>query len=286
MNLTVVALMAALSLTQAIEKQLENHPESRLQDIYKSFFQEKFGPGHIIPSKASAEKYLREELSECEGWTDPLPVEELGREGRFVRVSLMYLKSGEMAFDDYLDAFVAGAREITDKEYKEWIAEWKEVADAAAAFDIPSYAQDRAEIDKMLKEKKGKLVLHHSEEYNKAYEPHYRIIEKSRFLTLQQKSRYSRVGPKEFSYAISNPGNVVLDVRTADEHSQKHIPGTEMNIDVQKPDFEKKLKESIPAGSTVAIYCRSGRRSKTAAEILLRNSYRVIELDEGINSWF
>ena len=280
-----MALLVTLSLNQAIEKQIELHPETRLQDIYKSFFQDKFGPGHIIPDKSAAEKYLREELAECADWTDPAPVEELGSEGRFVRVSLMYLKSGEMDYDDYLEAFVAGARKISGSEYEEWMREWQKIADAAAAFDIPSYAEDREMIDKMLKERKGKLVLHHSEEYNKAYAPHYRIIEKSRFLELVENSRYSRVGPEEFAFAISNPAYVVLDVRTADEHSQKHIPGTDLNIDVQKQDFEKKLLETVPAGSTVAIYCRSGRRSKVAAEKLTDNGFSVTELDGGIISW-
>ena len=285
MNFGLTVLITVLSLNQAIGRQLEIHPQSRLQDIYKNFFQEKFGPGHIIPDKSAAADYLLKELEECRTWTDPAPVEPLGTQGKFVRVSLMFLKTAELGFEDYLDAFVAGAREITQEEYLEWMDEWKEIADAAAAFDIPSYAEDRKKIDAMLKERKGNLVLHHSAEYNKAYDPHYRIIGKSRYAELLQKSRYSRVGAGEFAYAIANPEYVIVDVRTAEEHSQRCIPGTEMNIDVQKPDFEKKLLESVPAGSTVAIYCRSGRRSKLAAEILLKNSYRVIELDEGINSW-
>ena len=28
--------------------QMDNYPESRLIDLYKNFFQDKFGPGHMI----------------------------------------------------------------------------------------------------------------------------------------------------------------------------------------------------------------------------------------------
>ena len=40
----------------AIERQLATYPESTLQDIYKSFYQEHFGPGHIISDTASARR--------------------------------------------------------------------------------------------------------------------------------------------------------------------------------------------------------------------------------------
>ena len=36
---------------------------------------------------------------------------------------------------------------------------------------------------------------------------------------------------------------------------------------------------------TLAIYCRSGRRSKNAAAILAKEGYKVIELAGGFNSW-
>lgn len=185
----LVSLLLTFTLSQAISQQLEHHPESRLQDIYKAFFQEKFGPGHIIPDKASAEAYLQRELRQCKELKDPQPVEYLGTEGRFVRVSLFCLKSGEIEYEDYLDAFIAGAREITDEEYMQWKEEWKEIADAAAAFNIKDYAQDRAEIDRLLEENEGKLVLHHSKEYNEAYEPHYRIIKSELYEKLISKDR-------------------------------------------------------------------------------------------------
>ena len=52
------------SIQTAIERQMATYPESTLQDIYKSFYQEHFGPGHIISDTASARRYLMRELSE------------------------------------------------------------------------------------------------------------------------------------------------------------------------------------------------------------------------------
>ncbi len=74
--LLVLALVCSFSLfgqpidtvavRSAIERQMATYPESTLQDIYKSFYQEHFGPGHIISDTASARRYLMRELSEME----------------------------------------------------------------------------------------------------------------------------------------------------------------------------------------------------------------------------
>ena len=49
---------------EAISKQLECYPESRVQDIYKSFCQDNLGPGHLIPNPEQARAYLLSELKE------------------------------------------------------------------------------------------------------------------------------------------------------------------------------------------------------------------------------
>ena len=58
------AVMLGQSL-EAVERvvkwQLENYPELRLTDLYKNFFQDKFGPGHMVADTASAGAYIRRE---------------------------------------------------------------------------------------------------------------------------------------------------------------------------------------------------------------------------------
>ena len=50
-------------IKEAVCRQLEAYPQSSLRDLYKNFFQDRFGPGHIVSDTASAGKYLREELA-------------------------------------------------------------------------------------------------------------------------------------------------------------------------------------------------------------------------------
>ena len=101
-----------------------------------------------------------------------------------------------------------------------------------------------------------------------------------------QTNKFKTVDAKEFAAFIKDTAKVtVLDVRTAAEHAEGFIPETHFNIDVLDESFEKEILEKIPHDSIVAIYCRSGRRSKTAGAILESNCYKVVELESGFNGW-
>lgn len=89
---------------------------------------------------------------------------------------------------------------------------------------------------------------------------------------------------EEYAKAIEDTGIVRLDVRTAEEYADGHIANT-INIDVLKDDFEKKTKATLPKDKVIAVNCRSGKRSKNAARILVKNGFKVIELDAGYNDW-
>ena len=90
---------------------------------------------------------------------------------------------------------------------------------------------------------------------------------------------------KEFDIAKDMYYTVLVDVRTAEEHNEGFIPGTDYNFDATSPDFEQQVLNTIPKESVIAIYCRGGNRSKKAMEILYKNGYNVIELAGGINGW-
>lgn len=89
---------------------------------------------------------------------------------------------------------------------------------------------------------------------------------------------------EEYAKAIEDTGIVRLDVRTAEEYADGHIANT-INIDVLKDDFEKKAKATLPKDKVIAVNCRSGKRSKNAERILVKNGFKVIELDAGYNDW-
>lgn len=88
----------------------------------------------------------------------------------------------------------------------------------------------------------------------------------------------------EYAKVIEDTAIVRLDVRTAEEYADGHIANT-INIDVLKDEFEKKAKATLPKDKVIAVNCRSGKRSKNAARILVKNGFKVIELDAGYNDW-
>lgn len=74
-----------------------------------------------------------------------------------------------------------------------------------------------------------------------------------------------------------------MDARTPEEFNEGHIPGA-VNIDVKGENFDAKVAE-LDKSRPVAVYCRSGRRSKVAAERMTNAGLNVTELSEGILSW-
>ena len=102
-------------------------------------------------------------------------------------------------------------------------------------------------------------------------------------ISCQAQSEFKSVDIDEFKIEISKSSVQLVDVRTAQEYSEGHIPGA-MNIDVNAPDFEEKIKV-LDKQENVAIYCRSGRRSKMAANKMTAAGFKVIELNTGFLSW-
>ena len=83
---------------------------------------------------------------------------------------------------------------------------------------------------------------------------------------------------------IIEAGNVILvDVRTQEEYSEKHIPGA-INIANESIGTED-IPELPDKDQLILVYCRSGNRSKQASEKLVKLGYtNIIEIG-GINSW-
>ena len=99
-----------------------------------------------------------------------------------------------------------------------------------------------------------------------------------------QSANYQSVNADAFEKCIADTAIVRLDVRTAKEYADGHIAKTQ-NIDVLRSDFKTKALSLLPKNKTIALYCRSGHRSKIAANILSTNGYNVSELSNGFNGW-
>lgn len=99
-----------------------------------------------------------------------------------------------------------------------------------------------------------------------------------------QQQKFESLDAEAFEQVISDTSVVRLDVRSIDEYASGHIDKA-INIDVMKDDFKTKATSLLPKDKTIALYCRSGRRSKKAAGILVENGYKVVELNSGISGW-
>ncbi len=76
---------------------------------------------------------------------------------------------------------------------------------------------------------------------------------------------------------------LVLDVRTAEEYEELHIPGAVLlPLDEIETSYEEMLPEKE---QVILVYCRSGRRSKIASEFLTEAGYTNILEFGGIIDW-
>ena len=160
---------------------MDNYPESRLQDLYKNFFQDKFGPGHIIADTASAGKYIRMELNSVTVMSQKEYAEITGWEGKFVRVDMVVLKNGMVDYNTFADAFFESAAVTTLPSLDEWRLEWRNIEKIVKELfpNLPGFDEDSRELEEILTG--GHYAVHHSKEYESAYKPHYRLISRKIF---------------------------------------------------------------------------------------------------------
>ena len=186
--LVLVAACSGNPIKEAVSEQLRLYPESRAQDIYKSFCQDNLGPGHLIPNPEYARNYLMEELQAYREDLDSMRYEKpevryvpVGDKGNFVRVDLSVVLDSLITTEALLDAFVRSANEGKLSSEDEWKAKWVAVEDVLRKDfpDIPDLDGDLASIDSLVAE--GHYILHHSGMFEKTYHPHYRIVAKEIF---------------------------------------------------------------------------------------------------------
>ena len=83
----------------------------------------------------------------------------------------------------------------------------------------------------------------------------------------EQEAVYMNITAQEAKEIMdTQEGYVILDVRTQEEYDQGHIPGA---IVISHEEIgEKAEKVLTDKNQLILVYCRSGRRSKIAAEAL------------------
>lgn len=166
-----------MQLRHAIEHQLAVYPQSTLQDVYKAFYQEHFGPEHMITDTAAVRKYLDHELTVMGDERGALYYEPIGLEGNYVRVYLKAVKDNLITAQELLQAFLDSAA-ARQEPAVEWDAKWNTIIEVIDAIK-PGFGD--SERDLLHKASLENQAVHHSRAYNAAYHPHYRIIHRNIF---------------------------------------------------------------------------------------------------------
>ena len=99
-----------------------------------------------------------------------------------------------------------------------------------------------------------------------------------------EESTYRQVNAEEAATMMEEESSyIILDVRTTEEYSEKHIPGA-INIPNETIGTED-IPELPDKEQLILVYCRSGNRSKQAAEKLVKLGYTNIVEFGGIHDW-
>jgi rhodanese-related sulfurtransferase len=89
---------------------------------------------------------------------------------------------------------------------------------------------------------------------------------------------------EQFDKLRREKNNVVLDVRTAREFDQGHVPGA-VNIDISDPQFKKKV-EALDKSKTYLVHCAKGVRSARATKMMSPLGFgEVLDYHGGFDEW-
>ena len=99
-----------------------------------------------------------------------------------------------------------------------------------------------------------------------------------------EKAMYEQITPEEAKKIMdSGEEHIILDTREQDEFDESHIPNA---ILIPYTEIENKAEEMLPdKDKLILVYCRSGRRSKIAAEDLSKLGYTNVKEFGGIIDW-
>ena len=99
-----------------------------------------------------------------------------------------------------------------------------------------------------------------------------------------QEAVYMNITAQEAKQIMdSEEGYIILDTRTQEEYDEGHIPGA---IVIPHDEITDRAEEELPdKDQLLLVYCRSGRRSKIAAEALVELGYTNIKEFGGIIDW-
>lgn len=94
---------------------------------------------------------------------------------------------------------------------------------------------------------------------------------------------YHKITPEEAKKMMDSQKVTVLDVRTQEEYDSGHIAKAKLlPVDTIEASAEAALKDK---DATILVYCKAGKRSKAASNILVEKGYVNVYDFGGIQDW-
>lgn len=104
-------------------------------------------------------------------------------------------------------------------------------------------------------------------------------------INTSKKPIFISLKPKDFEKEINNRNYIVIDVRTPEELIETGRIKFTKNINFLADDFETRINQ-LDKEKTYFLYCRSGKRSFNAMEVMRKNGFtKLVMLDGGISRW-
>lgn len=201
-----ISLSAApITKEEAVDYLVKSFPQAQLVDIYKSFYQDNFGPGHLLGDTLAAKRYFLSELADTTDWGGP-EFEFTGEGKNFVRLNMDLIRKGIVPADEYFEAFQKSLGRVEKPSDEFWISEWAQIDSIIRQKDYHfiDEGSDREYINEKIASRN--FPIHHSDNFNKNYNFHYRIISLPEFEKL--KTKYLK---RQDNISLTHPVKPIYD---------------------------------------------------------------------------
>ena len=162
------------SIELVLRNHLDRYPKMEPQDVYKLIYQASLGNEHLMTDTSGLRDYLLNELKSVDALTSEPEMEALTPDGELVRLNLRPFKSAHGNPEELLKAMLktAGTFRKSEKQLEEWL----QTIERLGAEERWPFKQDSlmALFQRMRSDRYPSV--HHSDAFEAAYKPAYRVI--------------------------------------------------------------------------------------------------------------
>jgi hypothetical protein len=171
------------SVKQLVEFHQHHHPQLKVQDVFKLFYQAAFGVEHILSDSSEVASYLMGELASLDTTASDEPLlEQISMEGDVVRVNLRPFKVLNLDPSLLVKVMFQSARE-TIPDTTVFNGMWNEFSALVRSGFLEYPSDDIKAWDTRIVD--GNIPpLHHSREYSETNKPAYRVVRRKIFFRI------------------------------------------------------------------------------------------------------